>query len=446
MQMRPTGEANAGDRHKMSLRLQGSARAEWRAHWTVVLAAAMGAMSGSMLSYSLGVFQEPLQAAFGWSRVQIMAGPAITAIVCLVLSPFVGMQADRLGVRRLGIAGVAAIGFLMACLSLIGPGIMTWFAAWFLLAIAFCFTLPFIWTGAVSGFFGAGRGLAMGVTLCGASLSSLFVPLYTYGLIEHFGWRLAFVGLGGFILIVVLPIQFLFLSSARDHARLGKAALRTQPVVRGDWRTQMRSRQFIQIGIAALLAALVAPAVVTCAVPVLVAGGMSRAEAAGIASLIGLASISGRLGIGWALDHFDGRLIGAAVVCLPMVTAALLITVPSSPLAATVAVLFLGAALGAESDLISYVTSRYFDLGHFGKLFGVATGLVVLGGAGGPILLSAVYDHTGSYLPGLWAIIPICPVAATLFLTLGRYPAPASAPAPEGQDMAATALAAAALK
>jgi MFS family permease len=394
----------------------------------VVLAAALGAMSSSMLIYSLGVFVEPLQRSFGWSRVEIMAGPATNAIICLLLAPFVGVLADRVGMRRIGIAGATAVGILTTCLVFVGPAAWTWMAAWAVLGVAFSFTLPFVWTGAVSGFFNAGRGLAMGLTLSGSSLSALLVPLLSYYLIERFGWWAGFLGLGGFTLLVIVPVLLLFLSSAHDHARLGRPPLKAVAATTTAWRSQIMTRRFIQIAIGALLAAAVGPALVANIVPVLVSGGIPRGESAGIASLVGLASLGGRVGIGWLLDRFDGRKIAAAVVCMPMITASVLIAAPDSLAAATVAVVFLGIAMGAESDMTGYLTSRYFELGHFGKLFGIVTGLVVLGGAGGPLLFSAVYDSVGSYVPALWAVIPLCPVAALMFLTLGRYPRLAAEP------------------
>ena len=90
--------------------------------------------------------------------------------------------------------------------------------------------------------------------------------------------------------------------------------------------------------------------------------------------------------------------------------------------AAAVAVLILGFSFGAELDIIAYLTSRYFPTENFGFLFGTIGGCLGLVAGNGPVLLSAVFDSTGSYVTALWGAIPLCAVAALLFLSLGPYP------------------------
>ncbi|MFC4595666.1 MFS transporter [Sphingobium tyrosinilyticum] len=262
----------------------------------------------------------------------------------------------------------------------------------------------------------------MGVTLSGTGISSLLLPLYTYFLIENYGWRLAFVGLGALILLVIVPILYLFLFSVRDRQRRGLLVPTAPARPSTDWRRLVFTRPFLQMALAALATALVVPPLVISAAPVLVSGGLSRADAAGIVSLIGITSTAGRLAIGWTLDRIDGRAVAGFVVFLPTITCALLIWATGSVMAATVALLVLGLALGAEADLVAYLTSRYFPLANFGLLFGLLTGILALAGSGGPLLLSAVYDSTHSYVPALIAAIPLCPIAALLFVTLGPYP------------------------
>jgi nitrate/nitrite transporter NarK len=85
-------------------------------------------------------------------------------------------------------------------------------------------------------------------------------------------------------------------------------------------------------------------------------------------------------------------------------------------------VLIFGFSLGAELDVVSYLTSRYFRLENFGFLFGTIGGFIGLAASNGPVALNAVFDATGRYTPALWAAIPICLVSALLFVLLGPYP------------------------
>ena len=78
--------------------------------------------------------------------------------------------------------------------------------------------------------------------------------------------------------------------------------------------------------------------------------------------------------------------------------------------------------MGAELDILAYLTSRYFRKESFGMIFGTIGGFVALAGAGGPVILNRVYDLTHSYVPALWGILPVCILSATLFLLMGAYP------------------------
>ena len=78
--------------------------------------------------------------------------------------------------------------------------------------------------------------------------------------------------------------------------------------------------------------------------------------------------------------------------------------------------------MGAELDILAYLTSRYFKAESFGMMFGTIGGFVALAGAGGPVILNRVYDLTHSYVPALWGILPVCLLSATLFMLMGPYP------------------------
>ncbi|RYF97958.1 MAG: MFS transporter, partial [Caulobacteraceae bacterium] len=53
---------------------------EWKAHWGLALACFAGLSLHSVTAFSMGLFVEPLQAEFGWSRAQIMIGLLLGAV------------------------------------------------------------------------------------------------------------------------------------------------------------------------------------------------------------------------------------------------------------------------------------------------------------------------------------------------------------------------------
>lgn len=408
----------------MSNAVAGSAASEWREHWPIVLAAAAGYGVASIVSYSSSLFIEPLQGEFGWSRAQIMSGHSIASVAGAIFAPFTGMAVDRFGPRRLGIFAIIAMCLATALFSLAGPDINMWRGLWIPASFAIVLVQPSVWTAAVTSVFSAGRGFALAVMLCGGSLASIITPQVTNFLIEGYGWRMAFVGLGAFWAALALPLVFFFFSSALDNERLSKEPKpEAAPAPRvAFWTSGVLTPRYIQLLVASVGIAAVVVTLAVSLVPVLSANGLVRGQAVNIASLLGISAIFGRLTIGLLLDRMDGRFLAAFAVSMPIIAILLLIHNPGSASAATAAVLILGLSFGAELDIIAYLTSRYFRITNFGLLFGTIAGFIGLASGNGPVAISAVFDATQSYLPALWAMIPICAVSALLFLLLGPYP------------------------
>lgn len=394
---------------------------EWKTGWPLVLASALGVALGSVQIYSTGVFIEPLEAEFGWSRSGITGGMLIASVMGVLFSPLFGYLVDRWGARSLALPGVVVTCLGFSLLALAGPAIWTWWAFWFVIALGALMTKPTVWSTAISSHFKKGRGFALAVMLCGTGLGSAAIPPLSYLLIEAVGWRLAYVGLAAMFFIVVAPVLWFFFHDRRKKPLAPGAALR---VVSG-WtaRDGFRTRQFYQLFAAALIVTMIVVGFIVHLVPMLEQNGLDREAAVYAAGLTGLLSVIGRLSVGFLFDRFSGPTIGAFSVMLPIPAAALLLLFPNSFAMAIVAVLFLGLAVGGEYDSIIYLSSRYFGMKSFGTLFGVV-GSGLLAGVGlGPLLAGAIYDFYGNYDLFLYLAIGLALITAVLLATLGRYPA-----------------------
>ena len=242
----------------MSARLEGSALAEWRAHWPVVMAASAGMGMAAVISYAGGLFIAPLEKEFGWSRTDIASAHLISAIATILLAPFVGFLVDRFGPRRIGIAAVIAVCGALSLFSLTTSSIWSWRLLWVFMAAANIIVQPMVWTSAVTGMFSAGRGLALAVVLCGSSLCSIITPPLTYWLIESFGWRLAWVGIGICWGMVVLPLVLMFFTSVQDKARRTAplAPIGARPSFISSFRGDVLTWRFMQLALAGFCVAI----------------------------------------------------------------------------------------------------------------------------------------------------------------------------------------------
>jgi MFS family permease len=80
-----------------------------------------------------------------------------------------------------------------------------------------------------------------------------------------------------------------------------------------------------------------------------------------------------------------------------------------------------GLALGAELDIIAYLTSRYFGLRAFGAIYSLLVAAFAVAGALGPLAMGAGFDSTGSYRGTLIPFLLAALIAAVLMSRLGPY-------------------------
>jgi hypothetical protein len=85
------------------------------------------------------------------------------------------------------------------------------------------------------------------------------------------------------------------------------------------------------------------------------------------------------------------------------------------------AALLVGLGLGAEVDVIAYLTSRYFGLHSFGEIYGYLFAVFALAGALGPVLMATGFDRTGSYRTPLMSFFFATVTGVLLMTRLGPY-------------------------
>jgi MFS family permease len=392
---------------------------EWQTYGSIMPACLFGMVLVAMQAYTLGVMIEPLEQEFGWSRSQISAGPMVTSIATLIMAPIAGRALDRHGPRRIALIGVPAFSLAIGLISTAGPSIVSWLALYAVLAVALMLVFPTVWTGAIAMRFTKNRGLAMAVALSGTGITSAVVPFLASRLLEEFGWRGAYIGLGVISFIVVFPLVFfLFDRDDVSRGRLTKTASSRAKRPAGEFR----SLRYFSLAAAALIYSVGATGLAINAVPILAEEGFALLRAAEIVGLIGIGTIAGRVFGGFLLDLLDGRIVATACSIAAVFSAVILLLTDRSSWGASAACFFLGLAAGAEYDACAYLTTRYFPRRNFGALFGVISALAGLGAGISPMIANAMYDVTGTYATVLWGIIPLFTIASLLFLSLGKYP------------------------
>ncbi len=407
--------------------IEKSGAAEWRSYWFLPIVAALGYATSVIHLYSIGPFIGPLQAEFGWSRAQISSGVTIAAFIGGLFCIPVGMLVDRIGPRRVGLVGIVMVVTSYALLGTATGEPGNWILLWVLVAAGTLGVQTTVWTSAVASRFEASRGMALAVTLSGASIAATIFPILASWLIGKFDWRTAFVALGVAWGMLVFPIIFLGFRGARDGPRQpvakesrGQSAAKALPGV--SFSEGLRMSALYKLLLAAALLAFAIVGMLVHFVPILTDRGTQPLEAAGIAALIGVFSIIGRLGTGFLLDRFEGHRVGALACLLPVVASMLLLFHGENAASQSMAAVMLGLALGAEVDVVAYLASRHFGLKSFGALYGALVMALGMGTAFGPLAAGAMYDHSGNYSRFLVLSAVLMLVSALSLVSLGPAP------------------------
>jgi MFS family permease len=403
---------------------------EWRRNWTMVLAALVGVSFATIPTMTLGMFMEPLQAEFGWTRTQISAGLTVFALANLPLMPLAGVLVDRFGARRVALPGLVLAGLAFAAFGLMRDSLAQWFATWILYTlVSLAVSMP-VWTTAVSSAFTGNRGMAIAIVLCGSGLGQALGPVASRWLIDGFGWRVGYVALAlAWASVAFVLALFLF------HDRSGprpdaQGQTRPAPSFGGlTVREALRDPTILRIAFATLLMTTLSSAIVVHMVPLLTSLGLTRAQAAAFALVIAAAALAGKLLTGWLADRVSAAVLPAVCYGGPAVVCLMLLFGSSSFPLLVLAIVIQGYCGGAALQLSAYLTTRYAGLHSFGTIYGLISMLMALGGGLGPLIGGVVFDQAGNYLPLLMGGVVVGLVAGLALLGLRRYPEFAAAPA-----------------
>ena len=403
--------------------MTGTSAGEFRKSWLAIIACAVGVGVGltGLPFYTFGVFVNPLEEAFGWSRSEIMTGLLIVNGGTVFLSPLLGVLMDRFGVRVIAIPALIGLAAGFFALSFSGPGILSFYLGWVVLAILASGTTPLSWTRAISERFDQARGLALGLTLLGTGVASALGPSLVQYAISSGGWQAGYRAMGLFVLIVALPLALIGLrgtTKPKTEETSGEAT----PLKEGFTFGQAVTKPAFWLIISGICFVIFAQASSTVHfIPLLRSRGISAETAAGIMGALGISVIIGRIVVGYLLDRFHAPKVARVFLMVPALSLLLLLT-RDDLASAWLAAILLGLAAGAEVDLLAYLVGRYFGLRSYGLIYGVALSGFAVGGGLGPMVTGMIYEANNGYQTALIGGIVIFAIGAGLIGCLGKYP------------------------
>ncbi|MBA7630052.1 L-lactate transporter [subsurface metagenome] len=407
--------------------------------WWIVAASFLIALYvGGVVFYGFTAFFEPIANEMGWSYTQISLAASLRGLEIGLLSPFVGILADRWGPRRLIFGGVliTVAGLLLLSVT---KSLIMFYGAFALLAIGVSACTVTVLLTAIANWFQRKMGIASGIAICGFGFSGLLIPVIVR-LIAAYDWRTAVTILAWGMMVMVLPLSLFFRHRPEqygyfpDGQKQGTVAYPDESGTRQVVEIEVSVKQALKSGVFWRLALsrmyhmMAVAAIITHVMPYLSSIGISRSQSSLVATVIPLMSIFGRLGFGWLGDKFNRRL--AATTSFIMLGFGVLCFAYASTMSIWLLVPFLvlmGIGYGGSNALLPLLGRAHFGRTNFGSIYGIMEGIGTIGGIIGPALAGWAYDNWGSYqiiwflLAGLAvvaiiAVFTIAPVRSTVEL------------------------------
>ena len=402
--------------------------------WRVAFASGAGVLVsfGSLLVYTFGIFLKPVTEEFGWSRQSASLAFGIAAMMLAACSPALGYLLDRVGARRVILPCMAVFGCAFASLALLTHQIWHLYVIFAILGAVGNGAAHLAYTRAVSSWFDRRRGMALAIVMTGGAVGAIVLPPAAQALVEGLGWRGAFATLGAVVLAIGLPV-----GAALVREKPGFERNRGGAAAGASVQQATRTRAFWILVAVLFMFSIGQNGALTHLSALLTDRGVSSGNAAIAVSLMGAASLLGRLVTGWLLDRFFAPRLAFGLLTLAAAGIFILSTAHSL-VTGSLAAILIGAGMGGEANITPYILSRYFGLRSFSTLYGFTWTAYAIAGAIGPVLMGRAFDTTASYQGLAVKLSVLTLLAAGLMLGMPAYDAYAGRP-PQARRLRAEA-------
>src|SRR5215475_12851002 len=336
--------------------------------WWIVAAAFLNLFFVvGIIFYGFPVFYASFVESLGFTRAQVTQGFFLGFLIVGLPSGLIaGAVIDRIGARWVIVTGAAFVGTSLLLMSR-----MTKLWQYELLCVlevlGYVFAGPIANQVLVSRWFRARRGRAMGIAYLGLGSGGVVAPLLINYLIRSYGWRHALEIIAVALMAILFPVGIWVTRSTPGESGLvpdGKTGSNTanQPnavETESGIRDAAKTRNFWLILIGSTLAIGAIGGVIQHFVLFLRDQGYSASEASLFFSRLVVASLAGRILVGYAVDHVSKKNAMALFYFL-IGASALLLGAAKAPLAVWAFAAIFGFSMGADYMLVSLVTAECF--------------------------------------------------------------------------------------
>lgn len=400
--------------------------------WIIVPVSILGTFATSPgQTYMISVFNPSFRDALSLSLSQLTGAYMLGTVLASIPQPYIGYWSDRVGIRRM--VALVVVLFSLACVFIAQANSL------FMLTLAFFFlrlfgqgALELLSTNMLPMWFRESLGRVSGIKDFIVSLLIAGVPLGVLVVIKQIGWRGTYMLAGAVVLGVMLPVAlFIYVGRPEDIGEVVEGVDSPQGSVNVELRAPapekdftlkeaIRTRAYWILVLSRIAWSAIATAITFNLLPIFSELGFSEEAAAGLFSLLMIASAIFLILGGALADLVDLKwLVSGSLGLYSLAIGALILMPPAA------AILFytltLGIGQGLYGGLSNTVWVRYFGRTHLGKIRGSLWTATVAGSSIGPFLMGLGFDRFGNFrfslivaasvmailaVVGLWATPP----------------------------------------
>ena len=395
-----------------------------------LLAGSIAAMTlGSGVSFwSVGLYIEPLESEFGWSRGEVSGAISIVLLTGGIMGPFVGRWVDTRGARQVILFGAVTTA---ATYVLLATTTELW--QWYLYSAIngvfrqMMFFIPF--QALISRWFDRRRGVALSILGTGFSLGGVVVVPPMRLVVDNIGWEASFVFSGIAILVVFIPIGTLLVRN--DPADVGaqpdgdavpEGGASPRQLTGLSLRAALKTPHFWLIGIALTSFFFGLFGMLVHQIPLYESIGVPRGTAAVIVSTAALFGAGSRIAFGFISDRVQRFEYVVIAMCISLIFAMLALLLIPGYLGIACFIAFWVVGTGGGPIMEAMLLTRMFGVAHFGTLLGAIVVVEEVGLVTSPTIVGWIFDVTGSYDIALMLFVGSFTAAALMFVVVLQLP------------------------
>lgn len=374
-----------------------------------------------------GVFFIPLLNDFGWSRAVTSGAFSVSQFIIGVAAILLGSLNDKFGPRLL----------MTACGVLLGAGYLLMSqvqSVWMLylfygLIIGIGLSGPdVVLLSTTSRWFTRNRGMMVGIVKVGTGVAIMILPPLIDWLIRIQGWRNTYAYIGIALFFIVIAGAQLMRRDPGPRLPVPEAtdlpdATPYPPLEAGlNLEQAMKTRRFWLLSLAYFTIFFCSHSIIVHTVKHAEDLELTAAFGALVLSIIGGASIAGRLTMGFSSDKIGSK--RALIICFVILISSLgWLQFAGNTAGLVIFGVVYGFAHGGFYVLNSTAVADFFGTRAHGHILGTLIFSGSLGGSIGPFVTGAIGDFTGSYQLAFVLLLALA-IAGLAMISSAEAPGP----------------------